>query len=65
MLEILPNNINAEATFYLNPNGQQNTHGLLYPEYPVNASLAMEIPLSFIAENLQLIDTQGVHYLFF
>ena len=60
MLEILPNNINAEATFYLNPNGQQNTDGFLYPEYPVNASLAMEIPLSFIAENLQLIDTNEV-----
>ena len=60
MLEILPNNINAEATFYLNPNGQQNTDGFLYPEYPVNASLAMEIPLSFIAENLELIDTNEV-----
>ena len=60
MLEILPNNINAEATFYLNPNGQQNIDGFLYPEYPVNASLAMEIPLSFIAENLELIDTNEV-----
>ena len=60
MLEILPNNINAEATFYLNPNGQQNTDGFLYPEYPVNASLAMEIPLNFIAENLELIDTNEV-----
>lgn len=56
MLEILPDRINTHATFYINPNGQ-STDDFLYPEYPLNASMSMEIPLSFIAKNLTLIDT--------
>jgi hypothetical protein len=61
MLEILPNKINTHATFYINPNGQASTDDFLYPEYPISATLSMEIPLSFIAENLTLIDTNEIN----
>jgi hypothetical protein len=60
MLEILPDRINTEATFYINPNGQASTDDFLYPEYPIKASMNMEIPLSFIAKNLTLIDTTEI-----
>ena len=60
MLEILPNRINTQATFYINPNGQASIDDFLYPEYPIKASISMEIPLSFIAENLTLIDTTEI-----
>ena len=57
MLEVLPDKINTQATFYINPNGQSSTYDFLYPDYPIKASMNMEIPLSFIAKNLTLIDT--------
>ena len=60
MLEILPDRINTQATFYINPNGQASTDDFLYPEYPIKASMNMEIPLSFIATNLTLIDTTEI-----
>ena len=60
MLEILPDRINTKATFYINPNGQASIDDFLYPEYPIKASINMEIPLSFIAENLTLIDTTEI-----
>jgi len=61
MLEILPNKINTHATFYINPNGEASTDDFLYPEYPINATLSMEIPLSFMAENLTLTDTSEIN----
>ena len=60
MLEILPDRINTQATFYINPNGQASIDDFLYPEYPIKASINMEIPLSFIAKNLTLIDTTEI-----
>ena len=60
MLEILPDRINTQATFYINPNGPASTDDFLYPEYPIKASMNMEIPLSFIAKNLTLIDTTEI-----
>ena len=60
MLEILPERIVTQATFYINPNGQASTDDFLYPEYPIKASMNMEIPLSFIAKNLTLIDTTAI-----
>ena len=60
MLEILPNRINTQATFYINPAGQASTDDFLYSEYPIKASMSMEIPLSFIAKNLTLIDTTEI-----
>ena len=52
MVEILPNYINTHATFYLNPNGEQNDPDFLYPEYPIDASLNLNIPLNKIAIEL-------------
>jgi len=60
MLEIFPDRINTQATFYINPNGQATTDDFLYPDYPIKASMNMEIPLSFIAKNLTLIDTTEI-----
>jgi len=60
MLEILPNRINTQAIFYINPNGPASADDFLYPEYPIKASMNMEIPLSFIAKNLTLIDTTEI-----
>ena len=60
MIEIFPNNINTHATFYINPNGQATSDDFLFPEFPIKTTLNMEIPLSFIAENLTLIDTNEV-----
>ena len=61
MLEILPNEINSEATLITNPNGPHISEGFLYPEYPMYASLDVEIPMSLIAKNLTLIDTVDVN----
>ena len=60
LLEILPDRISTEATFYLNPNSNQNTQDFVYPEFPVEASLEIEIPLHFIAEDLTLTDTNEI-----
>ena len=54
MLSIFPNKINTSATFYLNPNGQAATEDFLFPAYPMEANLTIEIPLSFIANELTL-----------
>lgn len=61
IIEILPNYIQSSANFYLNPDGQQNTDDFLYPEFPIEAELNMEIPLSLIAEELILIDTNEIN----
>ena len=61
MLAIFPNKINTSATFYLNPNGQSTIEDFLFPKYPMEANLAVEIPLSFIANNLTFIDTNEVN----
>ena len=60
LLEILPDRILTEATFYLNPNSNQNTQDFVYPEFPIEASLEIEIPLHFIAEDLTLTDTNEI-----
>ena len=57
MLAIFPNKINTNATFYLNPNGQSSIEDFLFPAYPMEANLAVEIPLSFIANELTFTDT--------
>ena len=60
LLEILPDRISTDATFYLNPNSNQNTQDFVYPEFPVEAFLEIEIPLHFIAEDLTLTDTNEI-----
>tara|TARA_B100001758_G_scaffold247628_2_gene266255 strand:- start:7263 stop:9290 length:2028 start_codon:yes stop_codon:yes gene_type:complete len=60
-IEILPNKIISQANFYINPNGQSSTLDFLYPEYPLEASLSIDIPLRFIANNLTFTDTNNVN----
>ena len=61
MLAIFPNKINTSASFYLNPNGQSTIEDFLFPAYPMEANLAVEIPLSLIATELTFIDTNEVN----
>ena len=59
-ISILPNKVISAANIYLNPNGQSSTQDFLYPEYPIEATMSIDIPLSLIAENLSLRDTTEV-----
>ena len=61
MMEILPDYINTHFTFYLNPNGEQSIPDFLYPEYPINALLNLDMPLSFIANNLTFTETTNTN----
>tara|TARA_B100000767_G_scaffold148243_1_gene139624 strand:- start:1754 stop:3769 length:2016 start_codon:yes stop_codon:yes gene_type:complete len=54
MLEIFPDKLISHSTIYLNPNGQAITSDFLYTQYPLQVSLGIEMPLSFIADNLIL-----------
>jgi hypothetical protein len=60
MLAIFPNKINTSATFYLNPNEQSAIEDFLFPAYPMEANLAVEIPLSFIATELTLSNSSEI-----
>jgi hypothetical protein len=61
MLEILPNKINANATFYLNPQGQQSAiEDFLFTASPIEANIEVEIPLTFIANELTLSNTSDI-----
>ncbi len=59
-ISILPNKLISEAEIYLNPNGQSNTQDFLYSDYPIEARISIEIPLSLIAEELSFIDTTEI-----
>ncbi len=61
MMEIFPNYINTHSNLYLNPNGEQSTLDFLYPEFPIKASLNLDIPLSFIANNLSFSETMDAN----
>jgi len=60
MLEIFPNKLTTHSTIYLNPDGEASTADFLYFEQPMNATLGIEIPLSFIANNLALSKTSDL-----
>jgi hypothetical protein len=60
MLEIFPNKINTNSTFYLNPNGQSSIEDFLFPATPIEANIEVEIPLKFIANELTLSNTSDV-----
>ena len=59
MMEIFPNHINIHSNLYLNPNGEQSTSDFIYPEFPIKASLSLDVPLSFIANNLIFTETMN------
>ena len=54
MLEIFPNKLTTHSTIYLNPDGESITPDFLFIKQPLEATLGVEIPLSFIAKNLEL-----------
>lgn len=60
MLEIFPDKLTTHSTIYLNPDGEASTADFLYSEQPMNATLGIEIPLSFIANNLALSKTSDL-----
>jgi hypothetical protein len=57
MLEILPDKFKSKLNVFVNPFGPANIPDFLFPEYTIDASLNLEIPLSVIATDLTLIDT--------
>jgi hypothetical protein len=59
-ISILPNKVISAANIYLNPNGQSIIQDFLYPEYPIEATINIDIPLSLITEDLSFIDTTKV-----
>ena len=61
MLEIFPNQLNTEATFYLNPNIQNSNLDFLYPEFTLEANLNIKIPLQIISNQLTFIDTSSLN----
>jgi len=60
LLEIFPNKLTTHSTIYLNPNGEASTADFLYTQQPMKATLGVEIPLSFIANNLTLNKTSDL-----
>ncbi len=60
MLSILPDKITTSLNVYLNPNGQSSTPDFIFPDYPLDASIELEVPLNIIANNLHLRDTTDV-----
>ena len=60
-VNILPDKVISSAKIYINPNGQNNNDGFLYPEYPIKANMSIDIPLSLFAEDLTFIDTSEIN----
>ena len=60
MLEIFPNKLTTHSTIYLNPDGESITPDFLFIKQPLEATLGVEIPLSFIAKNLELSKTSDL-----
>ena len=60
MLEIFPDKLTTHTTIYLNPDGEASTADFLYTEQLMNATLGIEIPLSFISNNLALSKTSDL-----
>jgi hypothetical protein len=60
LLEIFPNKLTTHSTIFLNPNGEASTADFLYTQQPMKATLGVEIPLSFIANNLALSKTSDL-----
>ena len=60
MLEILPDKLKSAMSIYVNPFGPSSIPDFLYPAHTIDASLNLEIPLSIIANNLTLVDTNEV-----
>lgn len=60
ILSILPDKISTSLNVYLNPNGQSSNPDFLFPEYPIDASIELKVPLNIIANDLHLRDTSDI-----
>ena len=60
MLSILPDKITTSLDVFLNPNGQSTTPDFLFTDFPLKASIQLEVPLNIIASDLQLRDTTNI-----
>jgi len=60
ILSILPDKISTSLNVYLNPNGQSSSPDFLFPEYPIDASIELKVPLNIIANDLHLRDTSDI-----
>ena len=60
ILEIFPDKLTTHSIIYLNPNGEAITPDFLYTEYPLEVTLGVEVPLSFIAKELVLSKTSDL-----
>jgi hypothetical protein len=49
--------IKSYMTLYINPSGPDNIPDFIYPAYTIDATLNLQIPLSIIANDLTLVDT--------
>jgi len=60
ILSILPDKISTSLNVYLNPNGQSSNPDFLFPEYPIDASIELKVPLNIISNDLHLKDTSDI-----
>jgi len=61
LLEVLPNQFLYELDLAINPFGNiSGSNDFFYKNHPIEANLNVEIPLSFAANNLTLVDTISV-----
>ena len=61
-ISILPDKLISAADIYINPNGQTSSEDFIYPEYPIECNMSIDLPLSLIAENLTLVDTSDLNF---
>ena len=59
----MPDKLISAADIYINPNGQTSSEDFIYPEYPIECNMSIDLPLSLIAENLTLVDTSDLNFL--
>jgi hypothetical protein len=59
-MSILPDRLISTTNISINPNGQNSIQDFFYPEYPIETTMSLSIPLSLITENLTFIDTTEV-----
>ena len=62
IIEILPNNLIASGSLYLNPNGNLGQIDFLYPDYPPETNIKFDVPLNINTKELTLIDTSEINF---
>lgn len=60
LINILPKTVDYAGSLQINPSGAFNDNQFAYSDYPVKAYLEFKMPLSLIADQLQLTDTIAI-----